>query len=481
MKFIDIANLFESLEMRNKRLEKILLLRDFYFKFPKETPLIFDVIAQNFQRDINKKTIGISLKTVFSVLAFVSKVSENDIEKKFNKIGDIGVVAQNILEESKQESLFSNDLIFEDIISTFKNISKTIGTNSNKKKKEVLSKLFLSAKQGVEHKFLARLLIDDLRIGVSVGVLKEACVNIFFPKISGVHRYCRSCDYFNLNNEKCVLCGKKIEDENQEDIISKKYKLVEIDTPKKEIGLGEFIGEYSKEDLVKFMLRIDKQKYIVKNEYPREIYKEFVSIFEKKYNVNNSFCDILPKISQNLAEVLNYEINIGNPILSMLGTRANTVEDSFEISGKPAFIDFKYDGLRVQIHNNFGEVRLFSRNLDELTVQFPDVVDFIKTNFSDKKFVLDSECVGFDFDKMEFLPFQMLSKRILSKNFGEVSHIKVVVKAFDIMKLGDKTLIDESYQMRREILEELFLNKKIKQKISFDIEKLKKMHQNFEY
>lgn len=481
MYFIDIANLFESLEKRNKRLDKILLLRDFYLRFPKETPLIFDVIAQNFQREISKKTIGISLKTIFSVLAFVSKVNENDIEKKFNRIGDIGVLAQEILIENKQSSLFSNKLNFEDIINSFKNISKTNGTNSNKIKKEFLSKLFLSANNPVEYKFLARLLIDDLRIGVSIGVLKEACVNIFFPKILFVHKYCKICDYFNLNNEKCIICSKKIEDENQEEFISKKYKLLEIDTPKEDIGLEEFIGKYSKEDLVKFMLRVDKEKYILKNQNPREIYKQFISIFEKKYNVNNSFSDILPKISENLAEVLNCEIQIGKPILSMLGTRSNNIEDSFNISQRPAFIDFKYDGLRVQIHNNLGEVKLFSRNLDDITKQFPEIVDFIKINFSDKIFVLDTECVGFNFDKMEFLPFQMLSKRILSKNFSEVSHIKVVVKAFDIMKIDNKTLIDESYQKRREILENLFLNKKIKQKISFEIEKLKKINQNFEY
>ena len=86
MDFIEVANLFESLEKRNKRLEKILLLRDFLLKYKdvipeknlnktnileeKEVYLVFDIIAGNFQRDINKKTLGISLKTnhkVFSI------------------------------------------------------------------------------------------------------------------------------------------------------------------------------------------------------------------------------------------------------------------------------------------------------------------------------------------------------------------------------------------------------------------------------
>lgn len=480
MKFIEIANLFESLQNKSKRLDKILILRDFYLNNKKDTPLVFDVMVGNFQRTINKKTIGISLKTIFDVISFVSKASVNDVEKRFNKIGDVGLLAVEFLSEGKQKSLFDNKLNFDDIISSFEEISKTKGTNSNKIKKERLSKLFLSAKEDVEYKFLARLLIDDLRIGVSIGVLKEACVNSFFPKLLGAHKYCYSCNFFNLNNDKCLKCSKKIDD-NQEELISKRYKLVEVDTPKGEVGLGDFIGEYKDVDLIKFMLRIDSSKYVVKHEMPREIYKRFVDFFEKKYNLINSFSLILPEISSSLLSILNVEIILGTPILSMLGTRSNTVSDSFDISGMPALVDFKYDGLRVQIHNNCGFVKLFSRNLEDITTQFPEVVDFVVDNFSDCSFVLDSECVGFDFEKQEFLDFQILSRRILRKNVEEVSHISVVVKAFDIMYFNGKTLIDENYTKRREILETLFIDRELVQKVNIDFNKLKKMNKNFEY
>jgi DNA ligase-1 len=145
----------------------------------------------------------------------------------------------------------------------------------------------------------------------------------------------------------------------------------------------------------------------------------------------------------------------------MLGTRVNSFEEAFEIVGKPAFADFKYDGLRVQIHNYKGKVKLFSRNLEDITTQFPEIINFIKQNFSDLSFILDSECVGYDYKNKKFLPFQTLSKRIMKKEINENLHINITVKIFDILYLKDETLIKKPYKERREILENLFLNRKI--------------------
>jgi DNA ligase-1 len=165
----------------------------------------------------------------------------------------------------------------------------------------------------------------------------------------------------------------------------------------------------------------------------------------------------------------------------MIGKRASTINESFEISGKPALADFKYDGLRVQIHNNKGDVSLFSRNLDNITKQFPEIIDFIKENYSDISFVIDSECVGFDFDKQVFLPFQMLSRRIMTKDINDVKHINVVVRAFDVMLLNNENLIDEPYEKRREKLNELFVGRTLSQNINFDFKELKKVNSTWDY
>ena len=187
----------------------------------------------------------------------------------------------------------------------------------------------------------------------------------------------------------------------------------------------------------------------------------------------NSFTKLLKEIDSDLMNILKFDIKIGVPILSMLGTRSQSVAESFDMTSIPALLDYKYDGLRVQIHNNYGEVRLFSRNLDEITLQFPEVIEFVKTNFSDLSFVVDSECVGFDFESQEFLDFQILSRRILTKDINKVSHINVVVKSFDLLYLNGKTLIDESYEKRRERMVNIMVNRSMRQKLHFDVNTLK--------
>lgn len=457
MKFSKLCEIFEKLEKTTKRLEKILILGNFLKENPVDGPLVFDIIAGNYQRESNKKNIGISLKTIFSVISFLSQESELSIEKKFNKYGDIGKVTVEVLQNKRQVSLSSGSLSLNDITNALSTISRTSGTNKNKIKKEILSNLFFSASKDLEYKFLSRLLIDDLRVGVSEGVLREASVNALFPKIIGINNVCQNCSFVNLANDKCINCKETINIKDQKEIITEKR--FNIKSSEKELSKN---------------LQFQSTDFIT-TENPREIYNFFLQEFEKKYNTINSFSKVLKEIMENLISVLNANIILGKPLKSMLGTRAKNVKESFSISGKPALIDFKYDGLRIQIHNDHGNITLFSRNLDNITKQFPEVVDFIKDNFSDISFVMDSECVGFDFKNLKFLPFQTLSRRILSKDIEEVKHIHVVVKAFDILYLNEQTLLDNSYQKRREILDDLFLNRKLKQKLNFDIEKLKNL------
>lgn len=476
MDFLEIAQLFEKLEITSKRLNKILILRDFLEKDQKIAELIFDIICGNFQRENNKKSIGISLKTLFSVISFLSQKSELQVEKEFNKIGDIGEVASKLISQVKQSSLLTQKLTINQITQSLQKISQTNGNNSNKIKKEILGNLFLNATTDLEYKFLARLLIDDLRIGVSEGVLREASVNYLFPKIIGIHNSCSKCFYINLNSKNCLNCNDVINPDAQQEIFENRFKIVEIGTPKEIIGLDKFIVNEQKEiEILKFAFRLNPKTHIIQTQDTRYFYKKFLETFEKKYNTLNSFSEIISDTQKDLSSILKVNIKYFRPIKSMLGVRSNTVEDSFEVSGMPAVLDYKYDGLRVQIHSHKGEIQLFSRNLDNITKQFPEVLEFIKLNFPKTDFVLDSETVGYDFENQKFLPFQMLSKRILSKNIGEVNHIKVVVKAFDILKLNNETLVDFPYQKRRDMLEELFVNTPIREKIKFDLDKLKQI------
>jgi len=89
MDFLIVAQMFEELQKTSKRLHKILILRDFLEQNItndyKNTINIFDIISGNFQRNINKKQLGISLKTISSAIGFIANQTEREVQKSFNK------------------------------------------------------------------------------------------------------------------------------------------------------------------------------------------------------------------------------------------------------------------------------------------------------------------------------------------------------------------------------------------------------------
>ena len=72
------------------------------------------------------------------------------------------------------------------------------------------------------------------------------------------------------------------------------------------------------------------------------------------------------------------------------------IMDRFE--GNPFTCEFKYDGLRGQIHYTSEKITLFSRNLENMTEMYPDIIKTLKENIDPKikNFIIDSEIVAFD-------------------------------------------------------------------------------------
>lgn len=115
--------------------------------------------------------------------------------------------------------------------------------------------------------------------------------------------------------------------------------------------------------------------------------------------------------------------------------------------------EFKYDGLRGQLHYSNGEVRIFSRNLEDMTSIYPDVCTLLQNHIDKEKitdFIADSEIVAIDPNTNRILPFQVLMQRskknVTNKNVKQ----KVCLYAFDLIYLNGKTLLDETFRHRRE-------------------------------
>lgn len=208
----------------------------------------------------------------------------------------------------------------------------------------------------------------------------------------------------------------------------------------------------------------------------REKYNKYADAVQRAYDLTNEFAEVAKAAKKGLKELENIEMKVGIPIQVMLALKVDTVEEGFETVGKPCAVEFKYDGFRIQAHKDEkGNIKLFTRRLENVTNQFPDVAEYAKTNVKAKTFIIDSEAVGFDRKTGKYLPFQSISQRIKRKyDIEKMSEdFPVELNVFDLIYYDGKNMISEPFEKRRKILEKIIKQqpKKIvlsKQKIVSD-------------
>lgn len=155
-----------------------------------------------------------------------------------------------------------------------------------------------------------------------------------------------------------------------------------------------------------------------------------------------------------LGEIEGLTIIVGKPIRSELCERLPTPEKVIEKMGE-VDVQYKYDGFRVQIHKNHNHIRLFSRNLEEMTHMFPELITGAQKQVNAISAILDCEALAYNPESEEFLPFQETTKRRRKYKIEELAQ-KLPLKAFvfDILYKNGKSLIDKPLTQRLAILKE---------------------------
>ena len=146
------------------------------------------------------------------------------------------------------------------------------------------------------------------------------------------------------------------------------------------------------------------------------------------------------------------------PAKVMLAERLPEIRDILDKMGGKAAFEYKYDGMRTQIHLMGGRVKIFSRGSEETTSNFPDIVAHTLRDFKVDSCILDGEAVPYNAETGELYPFQMVSQRRGRKYDlkSKMEEIPVVVFLFDILYLNRRALNKIPYLERRKILESLF-------------------------
>uniref|UniRef100_A0A674BUW9 DNA ligase n=1 Tax=Salmo trutta TaxID=8032 RepID=A0A674BUW9_SALTR len=199
--------------------------------------------------------------------------------------------------------------------------------------------------------------------------------------------------------------------------------------------------------------------------------KQKAWIEEKSLILKQTYCEmpnydvIIPVIlKEGIDELPNHcKLTPGVPLRPMLAHPTKGVGEVMKRFDEAAFTcEYKYDGERAQIHIlENGEVRIFSRNQEDNTTKYPDIISRIPTvkNESVVSCVLDSEAVAWDREKKQIQPFQVLTTRKRKDVAAADIKVQVCVYAFDLLYLNGESLVKQSLSCRRALLKESFQEK----------------------
>ena len=132
-------------------------------------------------------------------------------------------------------------------------------------------------------------------------------------------------------------------------------------------------------------------------------------------------------------------------------TAADAAEALRELGGEAAF-EWKMDGARIQAHKAGGEVRIYTRGLNEVGAAIPEIVESVRALPADT-LVLDGETIAFDAAGRP-RPFQVTMRRFGRKLDVETLRAELPMNAFffDCLRLGDRTVADRPLRERFEAL-----------------------------
>jgi DNA ligase-1 len=143
-----------------------------------------------------------------------------------------------------------------------------------------------------------------------------------------------------------------------------------------------------------------------------------------------------------------FGLEVGRPVRPMLATSAPTIEDALAKIDGPVAVEWKLDGIRIQAHLSGGNVRLFTRTLDDITARLPEVVSVL-AKLPVRAAVFDGELIALREDGRP-LPFQDTASRTATQDSGPTVPLSVFL--FDVLHLDGADLIDAEARQRHAAL-----------------------------
>ncbi len=180
-------------------------------------------------------------------------------------------------------------------------------------------------------------------------------------------------------------------------------------------------------------------------------------VLERAYNICCDLGQVAATLAGGgLAAVEQIQVRPGNPVRVMLAQRLSDGAEILAKLGGQCAAEYKYDGVRVQAHRTAdGAIELFTRRLERVSNQFPDVVELLAAGLGPAEAIVEGEVVAFDPAAGELRPFQEVMFRRRKHGITEaVRDVPVGLFCFELLFADGQDLTTWSYPQRRARLAE---------------------------
>lgn len=186
MLYTKLVDIYEALNSTTKRLEKTEILADFLKLIGENEPQILPAVTLMSMGRIfptwSQKELGIGSKLLMKAIALAVGVTAGEVEDQVRETGDIGMASEKLFYRKSQVTLFTRSLTISKVYNDLVKIADISGGRSQYKKIDILLGL-LSSASPLEAKYITRTVIEELRVGVGEGTIKDAISQAFgIPK-----------------------------------------------------------------------------------------------------------------------------------------------------------------------------------------------------------------------------------------------------------------------------------------------------------
>ena len=179
MKYKKLVDVYESLAATTKRLEKTSILSEFFKEVDIETlPKVVLMALGTVFPPWCEEEQGLADKLLMKSIANVVGVSINKVEDQVREQGDIGGAAEELYKNKSQTTFFFKPLEIDFVFNNLRKLAKISGDRSTSRKIAIILEL-LSSATATEAKYISRTIIEELRIGVGEGTIRDAISQAF--------------------------------------------------------------------------------------------------------------------------------------------------------------------------------------------------------------------------------------------------------------------------------------------------------------